>query len=84
MFLVRDLFEFEIFLCIESSRKYAQLCNPLNLFAEFDKHGFHHFPLLQLDDGNFLFSSDAIMKYLLPNEEPVELRDQVSISIISS
>lgn len=48
------------------------------LFPEFDKYGFHHFPFLQLDDGNYIFSSDAIMKYLLPTEEPVELRDQVS------
>lgn len=48
-------------------------------FSEFSKVGpLHHFPLLQLDGGSQLFCSDAIVKYLLPNEEPVELRDQVS------
>lgn len=50
----------------------------INPFSEIEKYGFHHFPLLQLDDGNCIFSCDAIIKYLLPNEEPVELRDQVS------
>lgn len=38
----------------------------------------HHFPLLQQDDGSQLFCTDSILKFLLPNEEPVELRDQVS------
>lgn len=35
---------------------------------------------MELDDGSQLFSTDAILKYLLANEEPVNLRDQVSAS----
>lgn len=35
-----------------------------------------HLPLLDLGDGKQLFTSDAIVRYLLPNEEPKEQRDQ--------
>lgn len=35
-----------------------------------------HLPILDLGDGKQLFSSDSIVRYLLPNEKPVELRDQ--------
>lgn len=43
-----------------------------------------HFPLLDFENGTQIFSSDAIIKYLLPNEEPVDLRDQVSAEAIFS
>lgn len=46
---------------------------------ELSKCSFPHFPLLELDDGNHIFSADAIIKYLLPNEESLDLRDQVSV-----
>lgn len=35
-----------------------------------------HLPLLDLGNGQQLFTSDAIVRYLLPNEEPIEERDQ--------
>ncbi|XP_055307877.1 methionine--tRNA ligase, cytoplasmic [Sitodiplosis mosellana] len=44
--------------------------------ADLNKYSFPHFPLLELNNGNYIFSTDAIIKYLLPNEEPIELRDQ--------
>lgn len=47
-------------------------------FTELGKYKFPHFPLLELDDGNHIFSSDAIIKYILPDEKPLELRDQVN------
>lgn len=46
-------------------------------FTDLAKYKFSHFPLLELDDGNHIFSSDAIIKYILPHEQPLELRDQV-------
>lgn len=35
-----------------------------------------HLPLLDLGNGQQLFTSDAIVRYLLPSEEPIEERDQ--------
>lgn len=53
------------------------------MISDFNKVGpLHHLPLLELDDGSQLFGTDSIVKYLLPNEEPIELRDQV-ISFMS-
>lgn len=49
----------------------------LFLCSDLNKYSFPHFPLLELNDGNHIFSTDAIIKYLLPNEKPIELRDQV-------
>lgn len=52
----------------------------LNLIVdilELGKSSFHHFPVLELDNGDHIFSSDAIIKFVLPNEEPMEMRDQV-------
>lgn len=48
--------------------------------TELGKYKFPHFPFLELDDGNRIFSSDAIIKYILPDEKPLELRDQVNRS----
>lgn len=53
-------------------------------FTDLAKFKFPHFPLLELDDGNHIFSSDAIIKYILPNEKPLELRDQVKWWFFSS
>ncbi|XP_031620753.1 methionine--tRNA ligase, cytoplasmic [Contarinia nasturtii] len=44
--------------------------------GELGNYSFPHFPLLELNDGNHIFSTDAIIKFLLPNEESLELRDQ--------
>lgn len=43
-----------------------------------DQHKFNvqHLPLLDLGNGQQLFTSDAIVRYLLPNEEPLDQRDQ--------
>lgn len=48
----------------------------VTLSSEHNQFNLQHLPLLDLGNGQQLFTSDAIVRYLLPNEEPRDQRDQ--------